>query len=421
MELNVLRRNHLFSALGVGLLTLVVRLAFVSFYHTSPLSGGDPAVYWDLAQNIVAGKGFHSTIEPMLAYRPPLYSYFLASMFLLLGENRIVVFVAQAFIGSIAASLFFLCSVRILDERRGLVGGVLFGLFPHFLLFTEQVLTEALYISLFVALLAVLFLPNQVAKNPVQWILVGVLVGLMELARREALLLVGVIVIVVAYLLLRSDWRVGMAMVFVVLGAGLTLAPWVVRNWELTGAPVLSTSGGLNLLVGNNPVASGTYISLPQDLTAQLEGLDEVSRDRKAWDLAVEWIRKNPSNFLKLLFLKAFMLYEPASNPVLDGADLILVPFYLNGLVRLIRRQDNWQFVGVVALLSVVCITLVSLVFFGGWRFRLGMYPGLLMFAVYGIPDVWLERICQFVNLAVEGISPKRMRVQHRGREQSAS
>ena len=46
----------------------------------------------------------------------------------------------------------------------------------------------------------------------------------------------------------------------VYLALGLTLIPWLIRNYQLFDAFIISNNGGYNLLVGNNPRATGAYI-----------------------------------------------------------------------------------------------------------------------------------------------------------------
>ncbi|MBI5303621.1 MAG: glycosyltransferase family 39 protein [Chloroflexi bacterium] len=390
MSLYPLNRQHLYIAIGIGLVALSVRFAIVAFYPASSLAGGDPVAFWSFAQGIASGQGFHSTVEPWLADRPPLYSYFVAGVVLVFGENRLMVFVLQAIIGAIAASCFYLVTVRIMGTWRGYFAGILFALFPHFLLFTKQILTETIYIPLIVFLLASLILPNSF-RSLFVWLSAGILIGLLALVRREAMLPVLVIFVCVAWLRLGVDrQRFTIAMLVTVLIAGLTVLPWLIRNQIVLGSPVLSSSSGYNFLVGNNPNAHGSYTPVPSNWASEFIGLGELERDRKAWELSTGWIRNSPIAFLQLLPAKVGALWGPAYNPVLDGSDLILIPFYMLGFIRLFKHRAGWRIVVSIAVPLILCNLLIGLVFVGGWRYRLAIYPGLLMLAAYGIPERWL-------------------------------
>ncbi len=176
-ELNQISSEEIHSMTYICLLALIARLLFIAFYPVTPLAGGDPTAFWSFGQGIAAGQGFRSTFEPWLADRPPLYSYFLAGIFLTFGESRLAVFIIQALVWTIATGLFYLTVVRMLGQRRAFVAGIGFALLPHHLLFTKQILTEALYTPFLVILLAVLLLPDRNFGSRRHWLLVGGYLG----------------------------------------------------------------------------------------------------------------------------------------------------------------------------------------------------------------------------------------------------
>ena len=401
-------RTQLYLALVIGLLAVIVRLGIFAVYPASSLAGGDRTAFWSYAQGIASGHGFRSTLEPWLADRPPLYSYFLAGVFLLLGENRQIVFVAQAVLGSVAALLFYLCAVRMMANTRGFIGGVIFAVWPHLLLFTKQILTEALYIPLLVMLIAMLVLPpKQDRLLYPQWIGAGVLLGLVALTRREAVLPASLIVLLFGWLELRDNRRsFATACIIIAIACGVVMTPWLVRNQIELGSPVLSSSGGVNFMVGNNPIAQGAYSSPPAEWNEQFAGLGELERDQKAWKLALAWIQEHPADFLRLIPLKFVTLWGPAHNVVMDGVDVILLPFYILGLARVIQHRQGWQAVSVIALTFIICISLVGMAFVGAWRYRLAVYPGLVLLAAFGIPDLWLEKSRQSFECEYQRIFP---------------
>ena len=142
--------RHLWIACALGIAALLLRVVFVFAYPVSSLAGADPVAYWSFAQGIASGQGFRSTFEPWLADRPPLYSIFLAINFILFGESHVQVFIAQSILGAVATAVFYICAVRVMRAGRGFIAGLFFALFPHFLLFTKQILTESLYIPVLI-------------------------------------------------------------------------------------------------------------------------------------------------------------------------------------------------------------------------------------------------------------------------------
>jgi len=398
MKLNHLSRRSVYGALLIGILALTTRLTFISFYSPAKLAGGDPRAFESFAQGILEGRGFRSAVEPWLADRPPLYIFFLAGNFLIFGLNEGEIFIVQSIIGGIAASLFFLCCVRLLGEPRALVGGVLFALLPHFLLFTKQILTESLYISLLVFLLSSIILPSQQRHQLRRWLLVGLIFGLTALLRREALFPAGLMVVSLSYFLVEGNirrwWK---AVLLVSIASAVTVAPWLIRNWIALGSPMLSSSAGYNFLVGNNPFAAGGYTPPPPEWAAQLVGVNELEWNRLSWQLSLGWIGQHPAQFLSLLPRKLYRFYGPANNRVLDGLDLALVPLYVMGIIRILQRRCNWQLIVATVVPFVAGATLIALVFVGGWRYRIGLYPGLLLLAAYSLPEVWMQQTSMYL------------------------
>jgi hypothetical protein len=81
----------------------------------------------------------------------------------------------------------------------------------------------------------------------------GMALGLRVLARPALLLFVGLLIAGMAYRRHRRWASVAMLGAFLVC-----LAPWAVRNWAIHHQFVLiSTNGGFNFWIGNNPLATG--------------------------------------------------------------------------------------------------------------------------------------------------------------------
>jgi len=173
----------------------------------------------------------------------------------------------------------------------------------------------------------------------------------------------------------------------------ILLAPWVARNLLVMQAFIpLTTSNGSNLYGGNNPDADGGYVSSEPYV---LPNLSETESDRILTDRAMDWIRSNPGDFVKLLPAKAARYFWPLSlgtsgyfpvPKILSGITLIiLVAFYalvLLGARRLVTTKRLWE----LALLGTtpILLLLLTLVTFGGARFSLPAFPALAVLASLG-------------------------------------
>ncbi|WP_026435370.1 hypothetical protein [Acidovorax sp. JHL-9] len=99
------------------------------------------------------------------------------------------------------------------------------------------------------------------------------------------------------------------------------LAPWVQRNQEMVGSPVLNTNGGFNFYLGNNPNATGYFMSVADtpvgsEWEKMRAELGEVGASSALRVMAFEWIVKNPFEFFELALKKAVYFWWP---PLHDG------------------------------------------------------------------------------------------------------
>ena len=101
----------------------------------------------------------------------------------------------------------------------------------------------------------------------------------------------------------------------------LCLIPWAARNQQVMGEALLSTNGGIVLMQGNNPYATGTHIW--NDDLAALIGEDsecgrqdhyggpaEVTRAERARKIATAYIAEHPVRAVALWPRKLMYAYR---------------------------------------------------------------------------------------------------------------
>lgn len=87
----------------------------------------------------------------------------------------------------------------------------------------------------------------------------------------------------------------------------LTLLPWSIRNHHVFGKFILvSTNGGTNMWMGNNPDTTGVYMPPP----APDPGANEATWDKELGRRAIEYIKQDPKAFAKRSALKAVKLHD---------------------------------------------------------------------------------------------------------------
>ena len=307
---------------------LATRLAAVLWLHdTVPYS--DFVLYHGAGIEIARDPGFlfsrpAAVRFPQIDLWPPGYPLFLAGVYTLAGPSYRAAIFVQVLLGALVCWLVTRCTAEALGRRAALVAGLLLALDPHLVFLTNQLASENLYV-LWLAL-ALLLLPRLVAArgrgdaatsrhtatepdsatDRRDSIAAGVVLGLGALTRA-----IGLVVLLVALVWLRSrarGWRPWLTpALWLLLGAGLVLLPWTVRNAAVRGRPALVCfGGGLNFYFGNNPDHLGH-----QDLAGTpLEGLrDPVAIDTQGYRLGLQTIATDPLGFLRRGAKKIASLY----------------------------------------------------------------------------------------------------------------
>ncbi len=288
---------------------LLLRAALILWVPISPFS--DASWYFNRAADIAAGKGY-SEQEIPTAYWPIGWPGFLALLFQVFGPYPLVGQLANLALSSLIFFLTLWLGRAIFKVELGARTAVLLLTFyPNNIVYVSILLSETFFTAL---LLLGCWL--YVTKSSIVSILgSGAIFGLATLTRTQTLF-VPLILIGLRFLLepghrlkLRTcGYGIALyAAIFVVI------APWTYRNYQTFGHFVLvSTNGGLTLLTGNNPSARGDYT--PDDplvAAAQFSVRDQVAADQRATELALQWVRNNPMDFVKLLPRKIWRLWAP--------------------------------------------------------------------------------------------------------------
>lgn len=142
---------------------------------------------------------------------------------------------------------------------------------------------------------------------------------------------------------------------FAAAALALSLGPWLAHTRAELGAPVINTNSGFNLYLGNNPAATGTFVSIAD--TPAGPGWEALRAQRgelgAADDLqsqALDWIAAHPAAALRLAATKLALFWTPNAP---DAADMARDP-----LAAALRWLDVAQFVIVVVLAGAAAVAL---------------------------------------------------------------
>jgi 4-amino-4-deoxy-L-arabinose transferase-like glycosyltransferase len=397
---------------------------------------------------------------PEAFFMPPLYPYLLGLVDFIFGPHPFIVVVIQILLGSGSAVLVYLLAMRLFDKRVAVwsfVGYLLFGnvlfLDTVFLPNAFTIFGELLVLWLLSAdgyrLTANGQLKPQATSHKLQatsgllhFGLIGVLLGLLALIRAETLLFLPFLLIVVGveeskgrkversrgqrvkelpgpldsltFRLLDFLW--------ILLGTALVIAPVFLHNLAVAKDPTLiSYNGGLNLYLGNNPKADGTWqpsYPLVQTGSVTIETLKRNSLIRDSvvmkpsesssyWTRrALAFVKANPGKFMWLVARKLGLFassYEIPNNYYYDLArdrslflKLAFLPFGLIlalGLAGMILRIADC---GVRAeesgfYLFFLVYLAASLLIFAVSRLREPAVPLLVIFGSYFVLQGYRE------------------------------
>ena len=377
----------------LGGIALLVRLVWVVLM-ADRVPQFDEVRYLELASRLAAGEGYVDESGSRVAFWPVGYPALLSLVFRLTGGSSLIAATAmQVILGVANCLLLSVVGSRMVGLGAGRLAGLLLALYPTHIFYSSLHLTELLFILLLLAAVGCLFWSR---RPGVGWqIAGGVLLGLAALTRPLIVLLP-----------LALPWGFGLrnrrlgqivgATLIALVASLVVVSPWLARNHSITGRwTTLTTSGGFNFWVGNNPDARGGY-DKPADFQEDFR-TDEGFDWHRGYELGMEAIRADPGAALRRLPLKVshlvaletdgvlWNLKGLQSRPRLPVTMLLLLlanGFYLAAvgsasLALLIR--GNPPGLHRVTLLLVLYTVAIVLVFFGDPRFHLPLMPFLLL------------------------------------------
>jgi len=418
-----MNRGRLLLILAAGLLLRVLYLNQVAAlpFYDQPI--GDSAVYLQRASEILAGSFVPG--RPFF-YGSVLYPYLLAAVLALPGGSLYLVGLLQALAGTLLVYLLARVAKVLYGDAAGLTAAALAALYGPFAFLEADILGVTwglLAIGSGIAWCARWGRAGE-GRSLRYPLLAGFAFGLAAVERPNLMILAPLTALWAAWPPRGSSGAIASSLkpaIAVLAGAAVAFSPVILLNRAASGRwAVLNTSKGINLYIGNNPRADGTFDEPwsrddPQ-FTARYTDLEESSRRMASrlagrdlgpeeassfWSgKAGEFIHENPAAFLRLTARKAALLWNAAEVPNhLDFSFMKQAAWALRampvgfgaistlaatGIGLCLLRRDRARETILLVMVSMGSAASV-LPFFVADRFRAAMVPPLIVAAASGV------------------------------------
>jgi 4-amino-4-deoxy-L-arabinose transferase-like glycosyltransferase len=389
----------------VALAALVPRLLYVLLGDRFGLIGPtnpDSLQYQALARDLLSGRGWapDAANATESLFRPPLYPWFLTLLYAIFGTGMAGVRVAQALLATGSALMISAIAGRAYGRRAAWIAGLLFALNPLLIMQTAELLTESLFIALYVG--AFYAFVRALGSSPGWACACGGLLGLAILCRPTPLLVAPVLA---GALLLRDGGIRQQVRRTALFAAGLLVVvlPWIARGAAMTGAWVpVATTGEFTLYLGNAPGwAERVFFDgeIPLGQEWDIAEYRKIREEPPGWfgREARRIIIDDPARFLRISVIRAgkfFKLLPEARGGAIRfvlafTGYTFLFPIGVAGLVWAARRRDRFARATAVVLLFMCLVHVVSV---PSVRYRFALVDAVLpIFAGGMLAALWLR------------------------------
>ena len=388
----------------VLLAAALVRLAWIALVDARPID--DFQWYFGRAIGLAAGDGLRFDGR-LTALWPVGYPATLALLFLATGPSLVAAKLLNVALG--VGTVWLSCAIaRALFQSERTARLTLLGmaLYPNHVAYTSLTATELPF--LFALLLGVWLLLRR--RAPLRLPGAGAAFG-------WGCLIKPIMLFIPALMLLAARgrerrWRTARELVVVYAVMLAVVAPWTLRNWRTFDSFILvSNNDGINLLIGNNPVATGGYVRLDPALLDAAGS--ELERDRLARSLAKDYIRAHPWATIARAPAKLWHLWAKDVeglywNELATGTGEAVPPRERPLYLPKLAAQAVW--LGLLGCFALACArfalagrpagfdprwtfglwliaytSALALVFFGSSRFHFPLVPFLAMYGAAGL------------------------------------
>lgn len=355
---------------------LLLRVLLLWTLQGQPLSIVDEQHYQGLAERLLEQGAYLSPTGAPTAIRPPLYPFYLATIYRVAGSfDPAPVRAVQVLLGLALGLAAYRWSRCFLGERDALLSLGVALFYPSLLFYDALLLTEVVFSLLLV--LAVGGVTRYLESLDVRLaVAAGFALALAALTRSIAYPLAVPLACLFVALSPGRRLRAARGAAAFLLAFACTLAPWAYRNHLTFGRAVpVDTMGGLNLYMGNfehtplhrawaavdNPPGLSWYAGHEQELA----GLNEAQKDKWASARALAYVKTHPGQTALRTVIKAANFW---------GLEREILAGLRDGFFPALRSRPVQIGLGAAILFTYAAVALAG--FCGlGWRLAAAREP----------------------------------------------
>lgn len=295
------------------LLSMIIKICYVlTLKNDAGAFESVKDVGYEIADNLLNGKGYfmkYASLAPLYSFRPPLYPIFLFFIFSLFGKNPLIVRIIYIMLNTLTAYFTYKIGKKIFNHSVGIISSFIVLLYPPLIYLSGWLGPEAIVIFLLTLTVYLIFVSSEkpILKNLV---LLSLLICLSSYCRSFSLGLTPFLIL--SYFINVKQNKIKRTLQ-IVLFIILFISPWLIRNFIIHKRIVFHTDIGLALYAANNPdvLTYGEADFYIDSVIVNSEKMGEIERDSYLLDKGLEFIKKNPGEYLKLVRLRLWRLWRP--------------------------------------------------------------------------------------------------------------
>jgi len=315
--------------LVIFLIAIFVRLLlaalFIDIFAEWP-TGSSKEYRIKLAESIIHGKGFSYEGIPNL-YQTPVYPFFLAIIFLVLGSSWWSIALFQSILEGFSSVTISKMGINF--SKCGWLAGYIYAFYPYAAMQSRSISDTSIFVLIFI--LTIYFYIKFISNQRLKYLIIASLFLGIGILDRPSIFILGPAFIILLFAR-KIQWK--KCLLFVLISFFIAiLIPfiWILRNYGISGRfPVLSVAGQHFMWYGHNehiynilkrresPDQVGGDHRYPMQPNFKVIDFFKVAPEKqielaeRCMNIVKKWISNNKSEVKQytLLKLKRFMSWE---------------------------------------------------------------------------------------------------------------